>query len=99
SLACTRSDALSAGSAYPAISVTVNVSLNAGATVINQVSVSGGGSVSTGNIDPTTVAPASLRITKNHNGNFAPGQNRAVYTLSVSNQAGSGPTGGIVTVT
>ena len=38
---CTRSDALSSGSSYPAITVTVNVAANATSPLVNQVSVSG----------------------------------------------------------
>ena len=44
SYACTRSDALSGGSSYPVITVTVNVAANAPASVVNMAVVSGGGS-------------------------------------------------------
>src|ERR1035438_615354 len=53
---CGRSDILAAGSAYPAIVVTVNVAGNAPARVTNQVSVSGGGAASIANSsDPTNI--------------------------------------------
>ena len=55
---CTRSDALAAGSSYPAITLTVNVSGTAAASVTNTVTVSGGGETNTGNdqaSDPTTI--------------------------------------------
>jgi uncharacterized repeat protein (TIGR01451 family) len=52
---CTRSDALSGGSSYPAITVTVNVANNAPTQVINQASVSGGGSASANASDATTI--------------------------------------------
>jgi uncharacterized repeat protein (TIGR01451 family) len=55
---CTRSDALAAGSSYPAITLTVNVSSTAAANVTNTVTVSGGGETNTGNdqaSDPTTI--------------------------------------------
>jgi uncharacterized repeat protein (TIGR01451 family) len=42
-LTCTRSDALAAGSSYPVITVTVNVSLTAPTSVTNSATVSGGG--------------------------------------------------------
>jgi uncharacterized repeat protein (TIGR01451 family) len=42
-LSCTRSDALTVGASYPAITVTVNVSANAPASVTNSATVSGGG--------------------------------------------------------
>jgi len=41
---CSRADALSGGSSYPAITVTVNVASNAPASVVNMAVVSGGGS-------------------------------------------------------
>jgi hypothetical protein len=46
--ACTRSDALSGGSSYNPITVTVNVASNANSTEYNAASVSGGGSAATG---------------------------------------------------
>ena len=46
------------------------------------------------------LTPATaLGITKTHTGNFAPGQQGATYTVTVSNPAGAGPTNGTVTVT
>lgn len=42
-LRCKRSDALAAGASYPPITVTVNVSSRARASVTNKASVSGGG--------------------------------------------------------
>jgi uncharacterized repeat protein (TIGR01451 family) len=56
--ACTRGDALAALSVYPPISTTVNVASNAPSQVINQASVSGGGSAAASATDPTTIAPA-----------------------------------------
>ncbi len=56
STACTRSDSLGSGASYPAITVTVNVASTAPGQVINQVSVSGGGSPGANAADPTTVA-------------------------------------------
>jgi uncharacterized repeat protein (TIGR01451 family) len=40
-----------------------------------------------------------LSIVKSHLGNFAKGQNGATYQVTVSNQAGAGPTSGLITVT
>lgn len=57
-LTCTRSDALAAGSSYPAITLTVNVANNAPASVTNTATVSGGSETNTANDtanDPTTV--------------------------------------------
>ena len=48
-LTCTRSDALPAATGYPPITLTVNVSDSAPASVTNVASVAGGGDVNTGN--------------------------------------------------
>jgi uncharacterized protein (TIGR03437 family) len=52
---CTRSDVLSAGSSFPAITVTVNVASTAPSQVTNQATVSGGGSNSITASDVTKV--------------------------------------------
>ncbi len=57
---CTRSDPLNGGISYPAIAVTVNVATNAPSSVTNQVTVSGGGSVSASASDVTTISSATL---------------------------------------
>ena len=71
SISCTRSDALAAGASYPAITLTVNVSATAPASVTNTASVSGGGDTTSANnsaTDVTTVTavPADLTIIKTH---------------------------------
>jgi uncharacterized repeat protein (TIGR01451 family) len=101
---CNRSDALAAGASYPAITVTVNVAANATSPLVNQVSVSGGGSTTANASDPTIITggsptPPSLSIRKMHSGNFTQGQQNAAYTVTVSDSTGSGPTSGTVTVT
>ncbi len=63
SLSCTRSDALAASTSYPDINVTAGVANNAQTTLINSVSVSGGGETNTANdtaTDTATVTAASL---------------------------------------
>src|SRR5262249_51332811 len=105
-LTCTRSDALTAGSSYPPITVTVNVASNAAATVTNTAAVTGGGELNLINdaaSDPTTITPAApqtpdLTITKSHTGNFTNGQTGATYTVTVHN-SGNGSTTGAVTMT
>jgi uncharacterized repeat protein (TIGR01451 family) len=98
--ACTRGDALSAGASYPAVTVTVNVAANAGTPLAAQVGVSGGGSAAATATDNTLITPASgLSIAETHIGNFSQGQAKAVYTITVSNQAAAGPTTGLVSVT
>jgi hypothetical protein len=52
---CTRSDSLGTGAAYPAITVAVNVAINAPASVTNSATVSGGGSFNATASDPTAI--------------------------------------------
>ncbi|MBV8755033.1 MAG: VCBS repeat-containing protein [Hyphomicrobiales bacterium] len=57
-LTCTRGDALAAGAAYPAITLTVSVTATAPTTVTNAAVVSGGGETNTSNdtaTDPTII--------------------------------------------
>ena len=66
-LSCTRSDVLAAAASYPSITLTVNVSAGAPASVTNIVTVSGGGEVNTGNnqaSDPTTIVAVTLIVTR-----------------------------------
>ena len=58
---CTRSDALSAASSYPTLTVTVNVASNAPSTVTNTAIVTGGGAsgANTAN-DVTTIVSGTL---------------------------------------
>jgi uncharacterized repeat protein (TIGR01451 family) len=80
---CYRSDQLSGGASYPPVSVLVNIASNAGSPLLNQVTVSGGGSANASYGDSTRIAPI-LRVTKSHTGNFTQGQQGA-YTVTVSN--------------
>jgi uncharacterized repeat protein (TIGR01451 family) len=59
-VSCNRSDVLANGNSYPAITLTVSVALNAPASVINAVAVSGGGETNLANdaaTDATTITP------------------------------------------
>jgi len=102
-LTCTRSDVLTPGSAYPVITVTVNVALDAPANIVNSATVSGGGEVNTGNDlsqDPTIVLPPlhpDLTPFMNHSiSNFVQGQS-GIYRIDISN-VGTAITSGAVTV-
>src|SRR4029434_8869693 len=102
SLTCTRSTALGAGASYPVITLTVNVSSTAPASVTNTAAVSGGGEVNTANNSASDVtaigAVPDVTVTKTHAGAFTQGQVGAIYTLTVNN-VGTGATAGTVTVT
>jgi uncharacterized repeat protein (TIGR01451 family) len=103
-LACTRADALAAGSSYPAITLTVNVAANAQSPVTNTAAVSGGGETNIANdtaSDPTTVLGPDLEVGMGHfgpiNGNFFQGETGATYIITVQNP-GSLATSGTVTM-
>jgi uncharacterized repeat protein (TIGR01451 family) len=100
-LTCTRSDALGKGLSYPPITLSVNVQSFAQPTLINSVTVSGGGELNTSNdtgTDPTTVIQLpDLTISKNHTGVFTEGEIGETYLLTVFN-TGFAPTSGTVTV-
>jgi uncharacterized repeat protein (TIGR01451 family) len=99
---CSRSDALASGASYPSLTVTVDVQFNAASPQVNQVTVSGGGSIPATASDSTMVllgGVPSLSITETHAGNFAQGQQNATYTIVVSNNNAAAATSGAVTVT
>jgi uncharacterized repeat protein (TIGR01451 family) len=101
-LSCTRSNVLTAGSAYPPITLTVSVAPNAPAQVTNTATVSGGGESNMGNDvvnDLTNIdGIPDLTVSKSHPGNFVHGQTGDLYTIAVRN-SGTGPTTGLVTLT
>lgn len=93
-LTCTRSDALAAGSSYPVITLTVNVAINAAASVTNSASVSGGGQTNTSNDsanDVTTIdaGPPIVTLLKSVNptGAQLPGTD-LTYTIAYTNSGG-----------
>ena len=65
-LTATRSDVLAVGSSYPAITLTVNVSSTAAASVTNTVTVSGGGETNTAN-DTASDVTAITALTPSQN--------------------------------
>ncbi|HTX38077.1 MAG TPA: PQQ-binding-like beta-propeller repeat protein, partial [Bryobacteraceae bacterium] len=98
--ACSRTDALSAGASYPALTITVNVAANAAASLTSSATVSGGGSASATASDVTAItAVPALSISKTNAAVFHQGQNGATYSVTVSNAAAAAPTSGTVTVT
>ncbi len=97
---CTRTDVLSPGASYPAITVTVNVAPNATSPQVNSVSVTGGGSVSAATTDSTKIGTVPvLSISKTHAGDFTQAQKGATYRVIVGNGlVGAGATNGAVVV-
>ena len=76
---CTRSDALTAGSSYPSITLKVNVASNAPASVTNSATVSGGGESNATNdtaTDPTTINGV---VTVNFDSPSCPSSNVGTY--------------------
>jgi uncharacterized repeat protein (TIGR01451 family) len=99
---CTRSDSLAGGSPYyGTIEVTVNVAANATSPLVNQVSVSGGGSVPSSATDSAVIItnPPVFVVSLTDNGPFGSGASGSAYTVVISNQAGAAATSGTVTVT
>jgi hypothetical protein len=98
---CRRDDPLNPGTAYPPITLSVNVSATATGSVVNTAAISGGGDVNPNNNTSSDTASIAggpdLTVTKTHTGSFRQGQQGAAYTLVVSN-AGASPTAGAVTI-
>ena len=61
-LTCTRSDVLAPGASYPQITVTVNVSPTATGSIVNSVTVSGGGDVSAANDSSSDAASLFVEV-------------------------------------
>ncbi|CAB4932684.1 unannotated protein [freshwater metagenome] len=100
---CTRTDALAAGTAYPALTLNTTVAANAPATIANTATVSGGGDGTPGNNTGTaTNNPASsadLAVEKTADtGSVAVGGN-VTYTLKVTNNGTSDSTGSVLSDT
>jgi uncharacterized repeat protein (TIGR01451 family) len=98
----TRTDVLSKGATYPTLTITASVAENIDRSVVNSVTVTGGGEVNTANdsaSDPTaTVALPDLTISQTRSGSFRQGDAADTLVLSVRN-IGTGATVGGVTIT
>ena len=66
-LTCTRSDSLAPGASYPAITLIVDVDINAPASVTNSASVSGGGETNTTNNTATDLTSIAATATGTQN--------------------------------
>ena len=77
-ITCSRNDVLAAGASYPPITLAVSVAMDAAPTVINVVTVSGGGNPTPATASDTTsitlVPSPDLSIIKTHSGNFTADQ-------------------------
>jgi uncharacterized repeat protein (TIGR01451 family) len=101
-ITCTSSNVVAAGATFPALTLTVNVSATAPASVTNNVSVSGGGETNTGNnsaSDATTINQvADMTVAKTHTGNFTRGSTGSYLITATNNGTGAVPAGTTVTV-
>jgi uncharacterized repeat protein (TIGR01451 family) len=101
-LTATRSDALAAGSSYPAITLTVNVATTAPPSVTNTATVSGGGEINTGNdtaSDVTSIAQATvMTVAISDSGNFKEGDVSDTYTITATNLGFQATTGAVTVV-
>jgi uncharacterized repeat protein (TIGR01451 family) len=99
-LTCTRSDVLAANSAYPDITLTVDVANNAITPLTNTATVSGGGELDTSNdgaSDNTIINEPDLTVSMFRGTPLAQGQGFASYFLLVHN-VGTVATSGTITV-
>jgi uncharacterized repeat protein (TIGR01451 family) len=95
---CTNSVPVAAGGAYPPISALVNLPPGAPDQMTLKVTVSGGGSPTSGAQDTVDVAAPRLNISHLPASEFRFGQIDASYAVTVSN-AGAAATNGAVTAT
>jgi len=97
---CTNTETLNGGSGLEPISVVVNVPVGAPPQFTNQVTVSGGGALSTSSSDAAFVGvpTPSLEISLTHGGDFLLDQ-QGTYTVTVANQAEAAASSGTVTIT
>lgn len=99
-LTCSRSDTLAPSSSYPPITLTVALSPNIAAGVINQAGLTGGGDPGTHTaFDVASVALPDLAIAISHTGNFFSGEAGASYNITVNNVGSAPTTGGTLLVT
>jgi uncharacterized repeat protein (TIGR01451 family) len=100
---CTRSDALQFNNSYLPIFLTVAIAANAPTSVVNTVTVSGGGEVNVANDtanDPTSIAPPliDLRPLLGAQLSLTQGQTNVPQSISVAN-FGNVASSGLITLT
>jgi len=95
---CTNDMAIVQGGSYPTLTLNVNVSSGAAASLSNGVSVTGAGITGNTGSDTITVDPGTtLSVSKSHTGNFTTGTT-GQWSIVVSNTATGGATTGTVNV-
>lgn len=86
---CTRSDPMAAGTSYPPLVLTVNVTASTISFLTNDAVVSFinlSGPTTNSTLDPTFITPfPEPSIFKSHVGDFVQGQTSATYTIAVGN--------------
>jgi uncharacterized repeat protein (TIGR01451 family) len=101
-LTCTRSDALPGGSSYPPINLFVSVDHDAPTSVMNTVTVSGGGEIDTSNdsFSKTTAVTQKpdVSVTKSHVGIWHQNDAGRNYTITVANAPYADTTGTVTLV-
>lgn len=93
-LTCTRADSVAGGASYPAITLTVNVAINAGVSLTNTAIVSGGGETNTANdtaTSPTTVSAADFSLSGAPLNVSVTGGQTATFVITVTPTAGGFP--------
>jgi len=95
---CTNDTAVAQGGSYPTLTLNVNVSSGASASISNGVTVTGAGITGNTGSDTITVDPGTtLAVSKSHTGNFTTGTT-GQWTIVISNTAAGGATAGTVNV-
>lgn len=85
---CTRGDSLSAGAAYPPITLTVNVLFNASSPQVNTAVISGGGNAATASSTDSTIIQTAPVSATSLTPNTGSGITQS-FTLSYSDSSGA----------
>jgi uncharacterized repeat protein (TIGR01451 family) len=104
---CSRGDALAAGASHPSLTLTVNVSASAPASVTNSATVSGGGDITPANntaTDPTTInTPPLVALVKSCpspsdcTSSPQPPNTELTYQITFTNTGGTAAQGLVIT--
>ncbi len=99
-LQCTRNDVLALGASYPTITIVVNVTSNAGSSLSNTATVSGGGDTTPGNdtaVDTVSVAQTSSQTLSGLIASKTGAQNARVWGITVTNNDTKAANGASIT--